>query len=143
MNHQEQQEQLALHALDALSALQAQAIELHLKTCAQCRATLIELRDAAGLLAYAATPAEPGAELRDRILTTVRNSPNQDLSASKTSAPVTSLSAQRRSNLWPNLLKMAAAIAIVALLIGIIVLWRRDVRLQREIAGLSRQLNSQ
>jgi len=144
MNHQELQEQLALHALDALDASEAQAIEAHLGSCAQCRAALIELRDAAALLAHAATPAEPRAELRDRILTSIRNSPNQDLSAPRAAAaPVVSLTDRRPNRIWPNLLKMAAAIAMVALLIGIIVLWRRDVRLQREIAGLSRQLNSQ
>ena len=142
MNHQELQEQLALHALDALDAAEAQAIEAHLETCAQCRAALIELRHAAGLLAHAATPAEPRADLREQILTNVRSLSFADRSRRQTSAPVR-LSDRRTNTVWPNLLKMAAAIAMVAMLIGIIVLWRRDVRLQGEIAGLSRQLNSQ
>ena len=49
--------------------------------------------------------------------------------------------APRRSNLWPNLLKIAAAIAIVGLLIGMIVFWRRDVGMQRDIARLTRERN--
>lgn len=49
--------------------------------------------------------------------------------------------AVRRSHLWPNLLKIAAAIAIVGLLIGMIVFWRRGVRMQRDIARLTRERN--
>ena len=68
MNHQEYQELLALHALDALDAPEARAIEAHLGTCAECRGELVELKEAAGLLAYAAPTAEPSLELRARIL---------------------------------------------------------------------------
>ncbi len=49
--------------------------------------------------------------------------------------------APRRSNLWPNLLRIAAAIAIVGLLVGLIVVWRRDVVLQRDIARLTKERN--
>ena len=142
MDHQEYQDLLALHALDALDAGEVRGLEEHLETCAQCRAELIELRDAAGLLAHAATPAEPAAELRDRILTNIRRSSFEDRSGRQTSAQV-SLPGWRQGWVWPNRLQLAAAIVMVALLIGILVLWRRDVRLQREIAGLSRQLNAQ
>lgn len=143
MEHQEHQDLLALHALDALDVSDARSLEEHLETCAQCRGELIELKDAAGLLAHAVPPAEPRAELRERILTNIHSSSNEDLSGAGTSAQVVHLSDRRQIRLWPNLLKTAAAIATVALLIGIIALWRRDVRLQREIAGLSHQLNTQ
>jgi len=141
MEHQEYQELLAMHALDALDASEARPLEEHLGTCADCRAEMIELRDAAALLAHAATPAEPGAQVRTQILTNARaESPQR--SAAKKSAQVIPLP-QRVNKLWPNLLKLAAGVAFVALLIGVIVLWRRDVRMRQEIAQLSRQVNTQ
>jgi anti-sigma-K factor RskA len=139
-NHQQYQESLALHALDALDATEARSLEAHLASCAECRAALIEWRDATGLLAYASTPAAPSDELRARILAAARaetRAPQSESSARVVPMPI----APRRSNLWPNLLKIAAAIAIVGLLIGIIVFWRRDVRMQRDIARLTRERN--
>jgi anti-sigma-K factor RskA len=139
-DHQQYQEPLALHALDALDAAEARSLEEHLASCAECRAALIEWRDATGLLAYASTPSAPSDELRSRILAAARaetRAPQAASSAKVVPMPI----APRRSNLWPNLLKIAAAIAIVGLLIGMIVFWRRDVRMQRDIARLTRERN--
>jgi anti-sigma-K factor RskA len=139
-DHQQYQELLALHALDALDAAEARLLEAHLATCAECRAALVEWRDATGLLAHASTPAAPSDELRARILAAARTetrAPQTENSARVVPMPI----APRRSNLWPNLLKIAAAIAIVGLLIGMIVFWRRDVGMQRDIARLTRERN--
>ncbi len=139
-DHQQYQELLALHALDALDAAEARLLEAHLASCAECRATLIEWRDATGLLAHASTLAAPSDELRARILAAAR----AETRASQTESPAKVVPmpiASRRSNLWPNLLKIAAAIAIVGLLVGMIVFWRRDVRMQRDIARLTRERN--
>jgi anti-sigma-K factor RskA len=139
MEHQEYQELLALHALDALDAEAARALEAHLETCAQCRAELIELRDAAGLLAHASsTPAEPGSEVRARILANAR----AERQPAEVSARVVAMP-RRATRLWPNLIRLAAGVAFVALLVGVIVLWRRDVKSRQEIAQLSRQVNTQ
>lgn len=143
MTHQEYQDLLALRALDALDASDARAIEEHLDSCALCRAELIELKDAAGLLAYAAPTAEPGAELRDRILKNIHSQKTEAISSAQASARIVDLSPRPEHNTGSNFLRMAAAIAMVALLIGIVVLWRRDARMQREIAALSRQLGAQ
>jgi len=139
-DHQQYPESLALHALDALDAAEARSLEAHLASCAECRAALIEWRDATGLLAYASTPAAPSDELRGRILAagqTETRTPQTEASAKVVPLPI----APRRSNLWPNLMRIAAAIAIVGLLIGMIVFWRRDVRMQRDIARLTRERN--
>jgi len=139
-DHQQYQESLALHALDALDAAEARSLEAHLASCAECRAALIEWRDATGLLAYASTSAAPSDELRGRILAagqTETRTPQTEASAKVVPLPI----APRRSNLWPNLMRIAAAIAIVGLLIGMIVFWRRDVRMQRDIARLTRERN--
>jgi anti-sigma-K factor RskA len=138
--HQQYQESLALHALDALDAAEARSLEGHLASCEECRAVLIEWRDATGLLAHAATPAAPRDELRARILAAARAEtrvPQTQESAKVLPMPI----APRRSNLWPNLLKIAAAIAFVGLLVGMIVFWRRDVAMQRDIARLTRERN--
>jgi hypothetical protein len=143
MSHQEYQDLLAWRALDALDASDALALDQHLATCAECRAELIEMGDAAGLLAHAAPPAEPGPALRGRILSSIHALKTEEISAGNPSTRVVDLSARRSRQTSSNFLRMAAGIAVAALLIGIVVFWRRDVRMQREIAGLSRQINAQ
>jgi anti-sigma-K factor RskA len=141
MEHQEHQDLLALHALEALDVSDARSLEEHLEMCAQCRADLNELRDAAGLLAHAATPAEPNDEVRARILANARAEPREYWPA-ETSAQVVAMP-RRATRLSPNLLRLAAAIAFVALLVGVIVFWRRDVKSRQEITQLSREVNTQ
>jgi anti-sigma-K factor RskA len=143
MEHQEYQELLALYALDALDASEARALETHLSTCAICGAELVELREAAALLAHASTPAEPRAEVRERILEGARNTSQGGQPVAGTSAKVVPLRPSTIARLWPNVLRLAAAVAFVALLTGVIVFWRRDVRSRREIAQLSHQINTQ
>ena len=45
-------------------------------------------------------------------------------------------------NVWMGL-RIAAGLAFIALLIGLIVFWRREVKLRQEVAQLDRQLNTQ
>lgn len=136
--HQQYQELLALHALDALEAAETRLLEAHLASCAECRAALAEWREATGLLAHAATPLAPSDQLRARILAATR----AETRAPQTASRVVHMQvAPRRPNLWPNLLKIAAAITIVGLLLGLFGFWRRDVRIQRDIARLTRERN--
>ena len=138
-DHQQYQEWLALHALDALDATEARSLEAHLAMCPECRAALIEWRDATGLLAHASTPKAPSDELRARILTAAR-AETRASQPPETSARVVPMPiAPRRSNLWPNVLRIAAAVAIVGLLVGVVVMWRRDVLSRREISRITRE----
>lgn len=137
-DHQQYQELLALHALDALDAAEARSLEAHLATCAECRAALVEWRDATGLLAHASTPAAPSDELRGRILAAVgteSRQPQTETPAKVLPMPI----APRRSNLWANVFRIAAAVAIVGLLAGVIVMWRRDVLSRRELVRITRE----
>ena len=143
MEHQEYQELLAVHALDALDASEARALTEHLDVCAECRAELDEMRDAAGLLAHASTPAAPGDEVRERILKTVRAESRDGQRASERTGRVVPLRPYAPRRLWPSVLRLAAAIAFVALLLGVIVFWRRDLRSRQDLAQLHRQLDSQ
>jgi anti-sigma-K factor RskA len=140
MEHEGYQELLALHALNALDASEGRSLEEHLAGCAECQSELDELRDATALLAHASTPAAPRDEVRARILNQVRaESPT---TAGATTADVVPLRPRPAPRTWPRLLQLAAAVAFVALLLGMVVFWRRDVRQRREIAQLSHQLNS-
>ena len=143
MEHQEYRDLLALHALDALDASDARGLEEHLAGCDACRAELIELRDAAGLLAHASTPAEPRPEVRSRLLASVSAERQAGRPAAARSAQAVPLKPRVERNIWTVGLRLAAAVAFVALLVGVIVLWRRDVRMRQEIVQLSRQANTQ
>ncbi len=139
MEHSEYQELLAAHAIDALDARDARALREHLESCADCGAELDELRDSAALMAHAAEPASPSDEVRRRIMRDIRS---QSRTVTDEPSVVMPLS-QGLSAAWPSVWRVAAAVAFVALLLGIIVLWRRDVASRREIAELARKLNRQ
>ena len=139
MEHQEYQELLASQALDALDASQAGDLTEHLRECAECRAELAESRDAAALLAYAATPTDPGPQVRARILEEIQKHPRR---LADSSSPVIPLNPPTRT-IWPIVLRLAAGLAFVALLIGLVVLWRRDSAARKELVRLSNQVNRQ
>jgi len=142
MEHQDYQQLLVPHSLDALEVSEVRELEAHLETCAECRAELIALRDDATLLAYTASPAEPSEEVRARIIENVRAEPTVDRGGAMNDKVVT-LKPRANWNVWTMGLRIAAGLAFVALLIGLIVLWRRDANLQQEVAQLNRQLNTQ
>jgi anti-sigma-K factor RskA len=137
MSHTDYQELLSAYALDAIDPDDGQALAEHLATCEQCRDELIGLREAGSLLAHASPATEPGDHVRAQILKQVRAEAIRSQPAQVVQMP------QRSKTVWPNLLRMAAAIAFIALLAGVVVLWRRDVRLQAEMRELSRQVEIQ
>jgi len=134
MNHSDYQELLPAHALDVIEPGDGQALAEHLATCAECRDELIVLREAGSLLAHASPAAAPGDHVRARILNQVRAEAVRSQPAQVVQMP------QRSKSVWPTLLRMAAAIALVA---GIGLFWYRDIRLQSEIRKLSRQVETQ
>lgn len=139
MTHTEYQELLAAYALDAIDARDGQALGEHLATCAECRADLVALRDTSALLAHAAPLEAPGAHVRAQILSQIRADKNQTHTTAAKVRPMP----PRNASIWANALRLAAAIAFVALMIGVIVLWRRDARTQNELAQLSQRLEHQ
>ncbi len=139
MEHSEYRELLALEALDALNPSDAGAMRAHLESCAQCRSELAEIRDAAALLAHAAPPAAPSEDVRERILDRIKTTSTSSSSQAPKVLPLRAPS----SKVWATALRLAAAIAVVMLLLGIIVLWRRDVASRREIRTLAHQVDRQ
>jgi len=143
MEHQDYQQLLIPHSLDALEVSEARELEAHLETCAECRAEFVALRDDAALLAYSAEPAEPRPEVRARILESVRAERPGDRAGAVMNDKVVTMRPRANWNVWTKGLRIAAGLAFIALLIGLIVLWRREVKLQQEVAQLNRQVNTQ
>jgi anti-sigma-K factor RskA len=91
----------AAYVLDALAPAEREAFEDHLASCASCQEEVAELSLAAAELAWAAEPAAPSPELRDRILDAARaERPN-----------VVQLRPRRLSRVWA----VAAVAACVAI----------------------------
>lgn len=67
-HHDEYDELLALHALDALEGADRAAVESHLATCAPCRRRYQEHLGTTAALAGAAEPVEPPPGAREEIL---------------------------------------------------------------------------
>lgn len=72
MNCASVRDQLSEHALGILSARDASAVDRHLQWCAACRKEAGDLQRATATLAFSAAPAEPPADLVDRVVTGVR-----------------------------------------------------------------------
>lgn len=67
-DHERYVEDLAPYLLGALSALEAEALEKHLRECAECQREVGELRTGADALARSVPQLEPPASLRERLL---------------------------------------------------------------------------
>lgn len=81
MTHEEHKEAVALAALgEDVGPEQRDALEVHLAACGECRAELRALSEAAAALALTAAPVRPSPELRSRILTEIKTTP-QELAA--------------------------------------------------------------
>jgi len=123
MVHDDYKEMIPAHALSALDAAEERALNEHLAACEECRRDLAEWEATAASLALSADPAEPSAQLRERILNQIK-SPSNVL-------PVTSA----RRNLWHSLGSFGAIAAVIlfaTLIIAVIVLWQQNRRLQQE-----------
>lgn len=148
MVHEDYKEMLALQALEALEDADVRAFEEHLSSCVECQTELADLRDAAGLMAYAAAQAEPPAVLRSQILENVRREslgertgPRQ-LPAESNVIPL-ARPGRPRWSFVQRFGAIAAALAFVALLASLFSLWNRNAALQREISQLSSQTTEQ
>ncbi len=140
------------YAVDALEPSERTLFEQHLATCADCRAEVQSLREAAALLADASA-VEPPPTLRERLLDdikTVRPLPplvQHDQPAVPVEPPVAppiaepvSLDAARRRRFRPAL---AAAAAVVALIGGGVIAaqpWADDQSTEQQLSAADRVL---
>jgi anti-sigma-K factor RskA len=127
MVHEEYKEMIPARALSALDAAEAQAMNEHLENCAECRKELDEWQATAAALALGANPAEPSPKLRERILDEVRKDMVEPQVVPFRSTP---------RNLWSSfgsLGAMAAAVLFTALIVGVVVLWRQNNAIQKDL----------
>jgi anti-sigma-K factor RskA len=124
-------ELIPAHALHALDPDESRMVEDHLQSCARCRRQLVEYEAVAGALAYVAPPAQPPAELRDRIMTAIE----PVVSAPELpSEPV--LTARRRVGWWPRMSVLAAPV-LAAAVVGLVI-W--NVSLRNDVGALHDRL---
>ena len=99
------------YAVDALDDLERVRFEEHLSRCAECRAEVDSLREAAASLAI--DPVDPPAALRAGVLTGIESIRPLPPLTSATPAPVAVIDRRRRWRSAPLL--VAAALVLVAL----------------------------
>lgn len=152
MTHEEYKQMLALEAVGALGEADgATALASHLETCAQCRAELNELREAAAMLAYTVVPVAPPAHLRERTLAAIKSgvAPRLDASAATNDGFAGTTGRNReplpRAGLWQLLAQrpalgfgaVAGVVLICVLGIAAALLWKRTNELNAEVARLN------
>ncbi|HEV7377281.1 MAG TPA: anti-sigma factor [Pyrinomonadaceae bacterium] len=158
--HEDYKEMLAAHALGALDSAEARKLAAHLEGCAECRAELESWNETAAALAYTAPLVEPSAELRSRILESIRAEGAQQIPRSVLerdngkAANAAVKSSQAESNVVPfvkparrawsiasRVGAIAASLAFIALVVSLLVLWNRYSTMRQEMARLSARLN--
>lgn len=146
MTHEDYKEMLAAYALSALEAADVRALEEHLRTCTDCAAEVAEWSYTTALLALSANAVEPPAELRARILESVRAIPQNSGEKIKGGEAGTETALQTSSNVIHMPLEsrrrlqapvwfgaIAASLAIIALAASLFVVWKRLDRLQGQM----------
>ena len=117
------QEDLTLHALQALSGEEAAAVRAHLEQCAECRAALAEATGDLALLALTAEPQPLPAGSRQRFLKSIGSeSSSAPASAPQAEAPKTKIvyidrESTKRVSFWAPR-AAAAALLLIALGMG-------------------------
>ena len=132
MAHDDYKEMIPAHALSTLDAAEERALSEHLEGCAECRRDLDEWQAVGASLALSADPLEPSAQVRERIVASVRTEPQSKSEQSPSN--VVALPRPQR-NLWTSLGSLgqiAAVILFAALIIAVIVLWQQNRRLRQE-----------
>ena len=141
MDHEDYKAMLAAHALSSLDREDARALKDHLTACADCRAELDAWQATAGALAYTAQPLEPSAQLRDRILESVRAEAGK--AKAENVIPISRAPARaQRPQAWlgGGFQAIAASVILLGLIAGLVVLWRQNREAKAEIARLSAQI---
>ncbi len=138
MVHEDYKEMLPARALSALDAGDSVALNEHLLVCAECRRELGTWEATASLLLLSATPMEPSATVRERILKQVREE-HRPQTVENATARVVPFTPRSRSMSYG----LIAAGVVCTLLFGWLALLSRENRRARaEITRLHQQIQS-
>lgn len=150
MTHENYKELVAAKALSALDAADARVLDTHLEGCIDCQSEMIELSEAAALLASQVEPLEPSTKVRERIMASVRDEVRAGFRSDRVSPDVSQrdgnvLTFERPArNIWSSLGSfgaLAATLAFVTLIIALAVLWQKNRTSQSELARLKEEMN--
>jgi len=142
MTHEDYKELLAANAVSALDDKDVLALAKHLESCHDCRSENREWHDTAAQLAFSAEPLEPSPELRQRILDSIHRETTQVDQVQPGGSRVLPFEPARRS-LWSALGSfgaIAAAIAVLALIAGLLVVWQQYRRTKAEADRLATEM---
>lgn len=150
MTHEDYGNLLAANALTALDAEEARALATHLESCADCRSETSKWGDTAAFLALDGKPLEPSAQLRERILASVREESRTGTLANEAGDSITTsegskvLAFERPvKSVWASFGSfgaIAATVILAALIISLLVLWQENRNTQQELARLSAEM---
>jgi anti-sigma-K factor RskA len=124
VNHSDFEQLAAGYVLGALEPDDEHAFQRHLDGCAQCEASVRELEEVVGELAYAAPPVDPPATLWASIRRQVHPERRRPQPRPRGAPP------RPRRAAGPWLARLAAAAAIVAL--AALSVWNLDLRDQND-----------
>lgn len=124
--HEQFAEDLALYALNTLEGEERANLEKHLRTCADCRLELEQLRGDGALLALSAVGPRPPARARQRLLDAVAKEAK--------ASPTSGATSPRRS--WWGVLGWAATAAVIVFAAS---LWKENAALRQSLASAGAQ----
>lgn len=151
MTHEDYQELLAANALTALDAADARALDTHLESCADCRLEMNEWQHTAVFIALDAKPLEPSAQLRERILASVRQEERAATVARDLVEPqvrrgdskVVAFERPQRAvwNSFRSFGAIAATLIFGALIVSLLLLWQQNRAMQNKLAQLTQEMH--
>lgn len=154
-SHDEYQEMVIAHALNALEAAEAREMTDHLNSCQQCRVEFDSWNETTSSLAFAAESSSPSTDVRRRILqeastiSVTESHRQEDAARTLAEAPppgpdnvrLMRDSLRPRWSIGERLLAIAASLILVSLLGTVIVLWQRTKAMKSDVARMSRQVD--
>jgi anti-sigma-K factor RskA len=139
MAHDDYKAMLPALALTALDKQDERALKEHLAACEECAPEMDQWLATAAALAYESQPLEPSSELRERIVEAVRR--EAIVPSVARVIPLRPRTARQMKG-FRGFAAIAAALIFVALVAGLIILWRENRAARSEIARLGAQINN-
>jgi len=131
--HPNREEDFDLYALGALEGKEKRDLESHVRACESCRRKLAEAHGRISLLAFAAAATESAAATKNRLLEKIRAAAEETPGEAAPQGARPAAAPTRRGLPWWTAILIPAGLAFA---VATIFLWRANLRLERELAGL-------